>query len=108
MSASNSDQQVVKTDDEWRAVLTPEQFSVLRKKGTERPNTGIYNKCKDEGVYQYVEIYLFIVATNQSIKRINQLTRYQHIGTGVLAVGIPCILPIPNSILDVVGPHFMR
>jgi peptide-methionine (R)-S-oxide reductase len=41
-----------KTDAEWRTDLTPEQYEVLRKKGTERPFTGVYNDCKDPGVYR--------------------------------------------------------
>ena len=44
--------QVVKSEDEWQAVLSPEQFRILRQKGTEYPNTGEYNKTKDEGVYE--------------------------------------------------------
>ena len=43
-----------KTDDEWRQQLTPEQYQVARRKGTERPFTGIYNDCKDSGVYRCV------------------------------------------------------
>ncbi|KAJ3033720.1 Peptide methionine sulfoxide reductase B2, chloroplastic [Rhizophlyctis rosea] len=42
---------VQKSDDEWRAILTPAQFKVLREKGTERPGTGEYNKHKEAGVY---------------------------------------------------------
>jgi peptide-methionine (R)-S-oxide reductase len=41
-----------KTDAEWRTRLTPEQYQVTRRKGTERPFTGIYNDCKDSGVYR--------------------------------------------------------
>jgi peptide-methionine (R)-S-oxide reductase len=43
---------VEKTDAEWREQLTPEQYEVLRRKGTERPWSGEYNDVKDEGVYR--------------------------------------------------------
>jgi peptide-methionine (R)-S-oxide reductase len=45
---------VVKTEGEWKELLTPEQFQVTRKKGTERAFTGEYHKTKDAGVYQCV------------------------------------------------------
>ena len=41
----------VLTDAEWRAKLTPEQYDVLRKHGTERAGTGCYVGTKDPGVY---------------------------------------------------------
>lgn len=45
---------VNKSDSEWRAILSPEQFRILRKKGTEQPGTGEYNKHHEEGVYSCV------------------------------------------------------
>jgi peptide-methionine (R)-S-oxide reductase len=44
-------EKVEKTDAEWRAELTPEQYHVLRQKGTERAFTGQYWKTKEPGVY---------------------------------------------------------
>ncbi len=43
---------VQKTDAEWRAQLTPEQYEVLRKHGTERPFTGEYVHNKEDGTYR--------------------------------------------------------
>jgi len=40
-----------KTETEWKGVLTPNQYHVLREKGTERPFTGEYWNSKEEGVY---------------------------------------------------------
>ncbi|ORZ14665.1 peptide methionine sulfoxide reductase B2, chloroplastic [Absidia repens] len=41
----------MKTESEWQAVLTPQQFRVLRQKGTEAPGSGEYDKHTKEGVY---------------------------------------------------------
>ena len=42
---------VQKTDEQWRAELTPEEYAVLRQAGTERPWTGEYNETKTVGIY---------------------------------------------------------
>ena len=43
---------VSKTDDEWRAELTPDEYAVLRQAGTERAFTGEYNDNHQVGVYR--------------------------------------------------------
>ncbi|MFN0041707.1 MAG: peptide-methionine (R)-S-oxide reductase MsrB [Alphaproteobacteria bacterium] len=45
---------VQKTDDEWRALLTPEQYRVCRRKGTERAFSGALHDNHDDGLYQCV------------------------------------------------------
>jgi peptide-methionine (R)-S-oxide reductase len=42
---------IEKSEDEWKKILTPEQYHVLRKKGTERPFSGNLYYNKEKGVY---------------------------------------------------------
>ena len=44
--------QIVKSEEEWRKELSPEQYHVLREKGTERAFTGKYWNLKDNGSYE--------------------------------------------------------
>jgi peptide-methionine (R)-S-oxide reductase len=50
----STEKRVMKTDAEWQAILTPEQYYVTRKKGTERAGTGKYAYSKDDGIYTCV------------------------------------------------------
>ena len=45
---------IEKTDAEWREQLTPEQYHVTRKAGTERAFSGKYWDCHDDGIYACV------------------------------------------------------
>jgi len=56
---------VVKTEDEWRKILTPAQFNVLRKEGTEPPFTSPLNNEKRKGTFVCVacELPLFLSQT---------------------------------------------
>lgn len=47
-------EKVVKTQEEWKQLLTPEQFRITREAGTEMACSGIFDKHKEEGVYQCV------------------------------------------------------
>ena len=49
--ADNMNQKVIKTDEEWQKILTPEQYRITRKKGTEKAFTGEYYNFKAEGTY---------------------------------------------------------
>jgi peptide-methionine (R)-S-oxide reductase len=51
---------IQKSEEEWKDILEPQQFEVLRKAGTERAFTGIYNENKKSGIY-------FSAATGQPL-----------------------------------------
>jgi methionine-R-sulfoxide reductase len=44
--------QINKTDEQWKSELTPEQFYVIRQKGTDRPYTGKYDQHWEAGTYE--------------------------------------------------------
>ncbi len=54
MAESGKPDKVTRTDAEWKARLTPEQYGVARRHGTERPFSGEYDNCKDAGTYRCV------------------------------------------------------
>ncbi|PTL35644.1 peptide-methionine (R)-S-oxide reductase [Candidatus Methylomirabilis limnetica] len=45
---------LIRSDEQWKQRLTPEQFYVCRQKGTERPFSGEYSDCKVDGIYRCV------------------------------------------------------
>lgn len=51
LAGQNDADRVVKTPEEWRKVLTPEQFYILREEGTERPFTSPLNNEKRKGTF---------------------------------------------------------
>ena len=62
----------MKTDNEWKATLTPEQYYILREKGTERAFTGAYYKNHEKGTY-------YCAGCNQAL--FNAETKFES-GTG--------------------------
>jgi peptide-methionine (R)-S-oxide reductase len=58
-------EKVVKTDDEWKKILTPEQFNVLRKEGTERAFTSPLNNVHEKGVFVCAACGLTLYSSDQ-------------------------------------------
>ena len=42
---------ITRSEQEWKELLTPEQYEICRKKGTERPFSGEYYETKTKGTY---------------------------------------------------------
>jgi peptide-methionine (R)-S-oxide reductase len=65
MTTTPEEFEITKTEEEWRKILTPEQFSVLRKHGTERPGTSILDKEYGAGTFTCAgcDLPLFVSAT---------------------------------------------
>jgi len=57
-------EKIERTDDEWRRLLTPEQYRITRLKGTERPFTGIYYDFHEAGVFRCVGCGLPLFASD--------------------------------------------
>jgi len=51
INKQKTDYKVKKTEETWKAELSPEQYRILREKGTERPHTGQYNLHFENGSY---------------------------------------------------------
>ncbi len=49
-----SEGKVVKSDAEWKEQLSPEEYKITRRKGTERAFSGEYHDCKETGIYQCI------------------------------------------------------
>ncbi|MEO6903219.1 MAG: peptide-methionine (R)-S-oxide reductase MsrB [Bacteroidia bacterium] len=47
----NNNEKTLKTEEDWKKVLSPEQYNVLRQKGTEAPYSGKYYLNKEKGIY---------------------------------------------------------
>jgi peptide-methionine (R)-S-oxide reductase len=60
---SGSIKKIIKTDEEWRRLLTPEQYNVTRQKGTEAPYTSPLNNIHEEGIFECVSCDLALFSS---------------------------------------------
>lgn len=44
-------EKIIKTEEEWKQILSPEAYKILRQKGTERAFSGKYHNHKEKGIY---------------------------------------------------------
>jgi len=58
-------EKIVKTDEEWKKILTPEQYNVLRHEGTERAFTSPLNNVHDKGVFVCAACGLTLYSSDQ-------------------------------------------
>jgi peptide-methionine (R)-S-oxide reductase len=58
-------EKIIKSDEEWKQILTPMQFHVTREKGTERPFTGEYDKFYQPGKYACVACGTILFTSSQ-------------------------------------------
>lgn len=68
MELPSSLSKVEKTEEEWKSILTPEQFRVARGHGTERAFTGKYWDNKEEGIYTCVACNLPLFASDTKFR----------------------------------------
>lgn len=52
MNSADTSKKIIRTEEEWKKILTPEQYHILREKGTDAPFTGKLTYHKDKGVYK--------------------------------------------------------
>ena len=83
------DDKISKTDAEWREQLTPEEYAVLRKAGTERPWSGEYVETKTEGVYRCKACNAELFRSEREVRLALRLAVL--LGAGRAATTSPCI-----------------